>query len=93
MEHLAITMYEYGMLGKDDVVLTQAWLNDLSAAGYTPPSKPHPTAETQNEKHGVKGVTEVRRLSAVRRFGGCQRLNYKNYRQRSARNHPTSCLL
>ena len=38
METLIITMYEYGMLEEGDVELTQAWLQDLLAAGYVPPA-------------------------------------------------------
>ncbi|CAN0381925.1 unnamed protein product, partial [Laminaria digitata] len=34
VEDLAVAMYEYGILGKMDVKLTQAWLMDLSAIGY-----------------------------------------------------------
>lgn len=35
IEALAVTMYEHGILGEQDVVLTRAWLNDLLSAGYT----------------------------------------------------------
>ena len=38
METLIITMYEYGILEEADVKLTQAWLQDLLAAGYVPPA-------------------------------------------------------
>lgn len=34
VEALAVTMYEYGILDYADVNLTQAWLEDLYAAGY-----------------------------------------------------------
>lgn len=34
IEALVVTMYEYDILQKEDILLTQAWLQDLSAAGY-----------------------------------------------------------
>ena len=34
LQALAIAMYERGVLGKRDVALTQAWLQDLVSAGY-----------------------------------------------------------
>lgn len=37
VETLTVTMYEYGILEIEDVTLSQAWLQDLSAAGYPLP--------------------------------------------------------
>lgn len=33
---LVVAMYEYGIVEEEDVALTHAWLQDLSAVGYTP---------------------------------------------------------
>lgn len=35
IQDLAIDMYEHGIVGEEDVALTQAWLKDLVAVGYT----------------------------------------------------------
>lgn len=35
IETLAVDMYEYGIIGEEDVVLTLAWLQDLADAGYS----------------------------------------------------------
>ncbi|CAN0428880.1 unnamed protein product [Pylaiella littoralis] len=34
MEALAVTMFEYGIVGEEHVTLTQAWLQDLRDSGY-----------------------------------------------------------
>lgn len=47
------------MLGEQDVALTQAWLNDLSAAGYKPPSEIHHGALAPEVKNEVKAAAEV----------------------------------
>ena len=42
VEELYILMYEFGILGLDDVKLAQAWLEDLVKLGYRfPPLRPH----------------------------------------------------
>eukprot|EP00903_Cladosiphon_okamuranus_P008646 g8290.t1 len=49
IEGLAVTMYEYGIVGEEDVMLAQAWLQDLRDAGYD--------LQDVDEQQGLEEIT------------------------------------
>jgi len=61
VEGLTIAMYEHGIIEEADVVLTQAWLQDLLAAGYVLPGSAQVEASTKDD---VKEGPRVQRLEA-----------------------------
>jgi len=60
IEELAITMFEYGILEERDVVLTQAFLEDLTMMGYKFPSVSSPFAGRTAK---IAGTVDGRRSS------------------------------